>query len=205
MPYLFLFSSRLLELHVCNWMHLFTVQRIGRGMHINFLMDLYNYYALQIEKKEVDNLKEGKRIPSCQLVARCITKRPTTLEHLVTLNGAKDPHNTFTIYRSYDSGTYIILLKNKLSMHRLSQRKGLYFAHQELEARGYVHPIPSDTTNLYHRLCACDTYHLAIIVSAIKGSSIIYVCSNSLNRHTTADVHGLTSNHQAQFMIEPNS
>ena len=61
---------------------------------------------LQIEKKEVDNFEEGKRIPSCQLVATCETGRPTTLRHLVTLSGAKDPHNIFTIYRSYDSGTY---------------------------------------------------------------------------------------------------
>ena len=63
--------------------------------------------VLQIERKEVDNFEKGKRIPSCQLVARCETERPTTLEHLVTLSGAKDPHNTFTIYRHYDSGTYL--------------------------------------------------------------------------------------------------
>ena len=61
---------------------------------------------LQIEKKEVDDFEKGKRIPSCQLMATCETERPTTLRHLVTLSGAKDPHNTFTIYRPYDSGTY---------------------------------------------------------------------------------------------------
>ena len=59
---------------------------------------------LQIEKKEVDNFEKGKRIPSCQLMARCETEQPTTLKHLVTLSGAKDLHNTFTIYRHYDSG-----------------------------------------------------------------------------------------------------
>jgi hypothetical protein len=59
----------------------------------------------QIEKKEVDKFTKGKRIPSCQLVARCETERPTTLEHLVTLSGAKDGYNTFRIYRTYDSGT----------------------------------------------------------------------------------------------------
>ena len=63
---------------------------------------------LQIEKKEVDTFKKGKRIPSCQLVAWCETERPTTLKHLVTLSGAKYPHNTFTIYRHYDLGTYSI-------------------------------------------------------------------------------------------------
>ena len=39
-------------------------------------------------------------------MAMCITEQPTTLEHLVTLSGAKAPYNTFTIYRHYDSGTY---------------------------------------------------------------------------------------------------
>jgi hypothetical protein len=77
-----------------------------RGAH--FHVDFDFVCSLQIEKKEVDNFENGKRIPSCQLVARCTceTERPTTLEHLVTLTGAKDPHNTFTIYRPYESGTY---------------------------------------------------------------------------------------------------
>ena len=51
----------------------------------------------------MDNFEEGKRIPSCQLIAMCEAEQPTTLEHLVTLSGAKKPHNTFTIYRPYDS------------------------------------------------------------------------------------------------------
>jgi hypothetical protein len=62
-------------------------------------------HTLQIEKKEVDNFEKGKRIPSCQLIAECETERPATLKHSVTLSGAKRPHNSFTIYRSYDSGT----------------------------------------------------------------------------------------------------
>ena len=70
---------------------------------MNFLKENF-VYTLQIKKIEVDTFKKGKRIPSCQLVARCEMERPTTLKHLVTLSGAKDPHNTFTIYRSYDSG-----------------------------------------------------------------------------------------------------
>ena len=73
---------------------------VGSGVHI------YVEHFFQIERKEVDNFEKGKRIPSCQLMATCKTERPTTLEHLVTLSGAKYPHNTFTIYRPYDSGTY---------------------------------------------------------------------------------------------------
>ena len=59
---------------------------------------------MQIEKKEVDSFEEGKRIPSCQLIARCQTEQPTDLEHLVTLNGAKVPHHAFTLYRPCDAG-----------------------------------------------------------------------------------------------------
>jgi hypothetical protein len=69
-----------------------------------FHMVLYTC-TLQIEKNEVDNFEKGKRIPSCQLIAECETERPTTLKHLVTLNGAIAFYNTFTIYRPCDSGT----------------------------------------------------------------------------------------------------
>ena len=58
------------------------------------------YYLLQIQKSEVDDFKKGKRIPSCQLLARCDTKQPTYLEHSVKLKGAKKPSNYFTIYKS---------------------------------------------------------------------------------------------------------
>ena len=62
--------------------------------------------TLQIDKKEVDNFEKGKRIPSCQLIARCEAEQPTTLEHLVTLSGAKDSHNIFTIYRPCGLGEH---------------------------------------------------------------------------------------------------
>ena len=62
--------------------------------------------TLQIDKKEVDNFEKGKRIPSCQLIAECEADQPTTLKHSVTLSGAKDPHNSFTIYRPCDSGEH---------------------------------------------------------------------------------------------------
>ena len=66
---------------------------------------IFVLYTLQIKRTEIDTFKKGKRIPSCQLIAECETEQPTTLKHLVTLHGAKNPYNTFTIYRHYDSGT----------------------------------------------------------------------------------------------------
>jgi hypothetical protein len=85
-------------------MYMYNVHCIHVHTHVIHVI-LYDH-ASQIVKKEVDKLRKGKRIPSCQLVARCIkTEQPTTLEHLVTLSGAKRPHHTFTIYRPYDSGT----------------------------------------------------------------------------------------------------
>ena len=55
--------------------------------------------TIQIEKKEVDDFKTGKRIPSCQLIAECKTEKPANLKHSVMLSGAKDPHAAFLIYR----------------------------------------------------------------------------------------------------------
>ena len=73
----------------------------------------------------MDGFEKGKRIPSCQLIARCQTEQPTDLEQLVTLSGAKVPHHAFTIYRPRDAGslystimyiyTIIILKENNLS------------------------------------------------------------------------------------------
>ena len=60
--------------------------------------------TIQIEKKEVDNFRTGKRIPSCQLIAECKTKKPADLKHSVMLSGAKDPHAAFLIYKRYHPG-----------------------------------------------------------------------------------------------------
>ena len=52
----------------------------------------------QIEKKEVDSFKEGKRIPSCQLMVKCDSEQVTDLElQPVNLKGAREPYNIFTI------------------------------------------------------------------------------------------------------------
>ena len=62
----------------------------------------------QVSKKQVDNFKPGRRIPSCQLRAEIPTKYresiPTkyresipTLFHRVKLQGAKDPCNEINI------------------------------------------------------------------------------------------------------------
>ena len=84
----------------------FIVLCVGRAVLISYGFLKENIvYTLQIRRAEVDTFKIGKRIPSCQLIAECETEQPTTLEHIVTLSGAKAPHNTFTIYRHYDSGT----------------------------------------------------------------------------------------------------
>ena len=88
---------------------------------MDFLKEIW--YTLQIERTEVDSFKKGKRIPSCQLIAESETERPTTLKHLVTLSGAKDPHNTFTIYRQCDSGTLYNIC--------IAQERGLYTLHTE--------------------------------------------------------------------------
>ena len=45
----------------------------------------------QIEKKEVDSFKEGKRIPSCQLMVKCDSEQVTDLElQPVNLKGARE-------------------------------------------------------------------------------------------------------------------
>ena len=50
-------------------------------------------------KKQVDNFREGKGTPRCQLQAQYVGKRKKIpyLSHQVTLQGAKYPHNVFTI------------------------------------------------------------------------------------------------------------
>ena len=64
---------------------------------------------LQIEKKEVDNFKPGKRIPSCQLIAECETEQPADLKHSVKLSGAKDPNAAFLIYRRCHPGKCVCM------------------------------------------------------------------------------------------------
>ena len=69
---------------------------------------------LQITKKQVDSFTPGKKIPSCQLVAKWIGQgKPSELSHKVTLMGAKEPSNFFHIVLNNDSnipGTHFIVL-----------------------------------------------------------------------------------------------
>ena len=50
-------------------------------------------------KKQVDNFREGKLIPHCQLKAEVIGKKEevSSLKHNITLLGAKYPHNILTV------------------------------------------------------------------------------------------------------------
>ena len=50
-------------------------------------------------KEDVDRFGKGKRIPSCQLKAKC-HKQESTLEHIMWLKGAKKPYNFFRIDKS---------------------------------------------------------------------------------------------------------
>ena len=52
---------------------------------------------MQIKKSEVDNFEEGKRIPSCQLRAKCEIEQPTDLNYSMLLKGAVGPYSAFVI------------------------------------------------------------------------------------------------------------
>ena len=62
-------------------------------------MSLPMLALLQITKKNVDSFESsGQKIPSCQIRAEWTKQdKPSTLTHLVTLNGAKKPNNVFLI------------------------------------------------------------------------------------------------------------
>ena len=53
----------------------------------------------QVTKKQVDNFRKGKLTPCCQLTAKVTGKRKKIpqLSHQVKLEGAKYPHDVFTI------------------------------------------------------------------------------------------------------------
>ena len=52
---------------------------------------------IQIEKKKVDNFKEGKIIPKFQLSAKFIGEEKSCIEYVVKLLGAKKPNDVFQI------------------------------------------------------------------------------------------------------------
>ena len=52
----------------------------------------------QVTKKQVDNFKEGKATPCCQLLAEVSARKEVpTMKHQVNLKGAKYPNNVFVI------------------------------------------------------------------------------------------------------------
>ena len=53
----------------------------------------------QVTKKQVDNFRERKLTPCCQLKAEVSQKRENipTLKHRVSLTGARYPNNAFTL------------------------------------------------------------------------------------------------------------
>ena len=66
--------------------------------HVWFIKFIFIVIEFQIEKREVDSFKEGKRIPSCQLMVKCDSEQVTDLElQPVNLKGAREPYNIFTI------------------------------------------------------------------------------------------------------------
>ena len=56
-------------------------------------------YIPQVTKKQVDNFREGKLTPCCQLKAHLSGNRKKIpyLSHQVVLQGAKQPYNFFTL------------------------------------------------------------------------------------------------------------
>ena len=57
------------------------------------------YNLMQVTKKQVDNFREGKLIPYCQLKAELSGRRKKipVLNHRILLKGARQPHNFFTL------------------------------------------------------------------------------------------------------------
>ena len=53
----------------------------------------------QVTKKQVDNFREGKATPCCQLLAEVSGKRKKvpSLRHQIALKGAKYPNDVFTL------------------------------------------------------------------------------------------------------------
>ena len=68
---------------------------------------------LQTTKEDVDNFETRKGIPSCQLTAVWTKQsKPSQLIYQVTLEGAKEPSNYFSIILDCDSippGIHLII------------------------------------------------------------------------------------------------
>ena len=66
-------------------------------------------YSAQVTKKQVDNFREGKLTPCCQLKAEIVVERKKipTLTHQVVLKGAKYPNDIITIDLPVRGTTYL--------------------------------------------------------------------------------------------------
>ena len=62
---------------------------------------------MQIKKHDVDSLKQGKWIPTCELNASSDKEQPTDIKHTVKLIGAKAPSNWFKIDKPRGMGKSI--------------------------------------------------------------------------------------------------
>jgi hypothetical protein len=50
-------------------------------------------------KEDVDDYRQGRGIPSCELLVRIVDQSTTQpLEHTITLNGAKPANTYFTLF-----------------------------------------------------------------------------------------------------------
>ena len=63
------------------------------------LTNFLHWLQPQVTKKQVDNFREGKLTPCCQLLAQVVSERREipALRHQVSLKGAKYPNDVFMI------------------------------------------------------------------------------------------------------------
>ena len=80
-------------------------------MHYTITILIWQW--LQIMKEDVDRYGKNKRIPSCQLIAKCY-KQESTLEHVVWLKGAKKPFNYFRLHKSSSKCRIILYGKTRV-------------------------------------------------------------------------------------------
>ena len=90
-------------------------------------------------KKQVDNFREGKLIPHCQLKAEVIGKREQTssLKHNISLTGVQYPHNILTIDLPAAKGIIIFFHQQRLCMMyallQIFHARGIELSRMQLE------------------------------------------------------------------------
>ena len=77
------------------------VSSCGHHIHPCIATNFPHWLQPQVTKKQVDNFREGKLTPCCQLLAEFETygeeKKISKLKHRVNLKGAKYPNDVFVI------------------------------------------------------------------------------------------------------------